>query len=341
MIVIAFLCIIFYNVRFAGKDVFFDNSLSFTQTSALRGICAIEIVLGHLGAALPKSYLLYPFQKAGILVVGIFFFLSGYGLIYNYLNKQAYLEGFLKKRLSALLLPVIIVWIIKSIVNFSMNPKSNIFVYMAQKNIFRTTNWFVWELLLCYLIFYFAYKHFSIMYAVYLNIIFAFVFILICYFTRMTDPWYGSTLCFPMGIIVGINYDKIIYWMRKRIFYKAIYFTFLLAITSVLFILLPEGKFVTVVVTRNIASITFVLLVLLLLQKVKIGNKISLFLGKISYEIYLIHFSVINWLAPLKKHEGSELLYVTAVFVISIFLGWMFHCMIAKFIKIFRNAVRI
>lgn len=45
---------------------------------ALRGICAIEIMIGHIGLE-TGSIVLYPNRKAGILFVGIFFMLSGYG----------------------------------------------------------------------------------------------------------------------------------------------------------------------------------------------------------------------------------------------------------------------
>lgn len=52
------------------------------QFLALRGISAIEIMIGHIGLA-TDSVILYPNRKAGILFVGIFFLLSGYGMAYS------------------------------------------------------------------------------------------------------------------------------------------------------------------------------------------------------------------------------------------------------------------
>lgn len=54
----------------------------------------IVIMIGHIGLA-TGSIVLYPNRKAGILFVGIFFMLSGYGLIYSVDNKPEYLKHFL------------------------------------------------------------------------------------------------------------------------------------------------------------------------------------------------------------------------------------------------------
>lgn len=64
-----------------------ESVLSSEQTGALKGICAIEIMMGHIGSA-TESIFLFPNRKAGILFVGVFFLLSGYGLAYSMANKQ-------------------------------------------------------------------------------------------------------------------------------------------------------------------------------------------------------------------------------------------------------------
>ena len=56
-----------------------ESVLSSEQSIAVKGVCAIEIMLGHIGLA-TGSVFLFPNRKAGILFVGIFFLLSGYGL---------------------------------------------------------------------------------------------------------------------------------------------------------------------------------------------------------------------------------------------------------------------
>lgn len=46
---------------------------SLKQTTALRGISAIEIMIGHIGLE-TGSIILFPNRKAGILFVGIFLY---------------------------------------------------------------------------------------------------------------------------------------------------------------------------------------------------------------------------------------------------------------------------
>lgn len=81
------------------------------QSAALRGICAIEIMIGHIGL-ITGSMVLYPNRKAGILFVGIFFILSGYGVAYSTDHKVDYLKHFLAGRTVKLLLPLIMVKVI-------------------------------------------------------------------------------------------------------------------------------------------------------------------------------------------------------------------------------------
>lgn len=84
---------------------------SLKQTTALRGISAIEIMIGHIGLE-TGSIILFPNRKAGILFVGIFFILSGYGVAYSMEHKADYLKYFLLDRSIKLLLPAYTVKII-------------------------------------------------------------------------------------------------------------------------------------------------------------------------------------------------------------------------------------
>ncbi len=64
---------------------------------------------------------------------------------------------------------------------------------------------------------------------------------------------------------------------------------FFLTGVTILSFFLWDDLFVGVFLCRNIASVSFCFAILLILEKVKIGNKMSLMLGMVSYEIYLIH----------------------------------------------------
>ena len=113
-------------------------------------------MMGHLGIA-TGFFFLYPNRKAGILFVGIFFMLSGYGLMYNLDNQEGYLSRFLRKRLLNLLIPAYMVYIIWGclegllIKNFSLK---TFLEYILLSNFWLKTNWYVFEIAVFYIVFY-------------------------------------------------------------------------------------------------------------------------------------------------------------------------------------------
>ena len=69
----------------------------------LKPFLALGIVLSHLSS---YSIYLHDFQRWGSLIVGIFFFISGYGLSYSLHYKVGYIRNFFLHRIAkALLLP--------------------------------------------------------------------------------------------------------------------------------------------------------------------------------------------------------------------------------------------
>lgn len=84
--------LLFYNENYLSKD----------NTNALKGLLAIVVFVCHL-----PSYLgLFSDQLAGSLLVcfgspavGLYFFLSGYGVTISFKNREGYLKGFWRRRI--------------------------------------------------------------------------------------------------------------------------------------------------------------------------------------------------------------------------------------------------
>ena len=102
--------IICFKMEFREEGKFF-NPLNFQQTKNMKGILSILVFLTHLdGLKLKKtSYYFFSRLKYGYILVGFFFFYSGYGLMKQYLTKNNYLKGFLRKRLITILIPFYLV----------------------------------------------------------------------------------------------------------------------------------------------------------------------------------------------------------------------------------------
>lgn len=76
-------------------------------------------------------------------------------------------------------------------------------------------------------------------------------------------------------------------------------------------------------VARNVASVSFCIIIILILEEVKIGNKLSRFLGKCSYEIFLIHPFVLGELGGLI--DVNIVVYGLLTIFITIFLSYVIH----------------
>ncbi len=205
VIVLLWIVLILIGIKF-NKNVSY-TAFTLDNSMALRGICSIEIMMGHLGIA-TGSPTLFPNRKAGILFVGVFFALSGYGLMYSLTNKEGYLRSFLPNRIRKILIPAYVVFVVDIILH-SIIKNQSMWNIINLKSFFERTNWYVWELLMLYIVFYISIRidktgkrfHFIVL-------AFSIMFVCVTYALKFENPWYGSTLCFWFGIVYFLYRDK-------------------------------------------------------------------------------------------------------------------------------------
>ena len=129
-----FAVILFWGAKAAKRGEFNEDFLSLKVSKGIQGFFAICIITHHFS----QQYIyvgegtgaLTLFGLIGFLFVGVFFFFSGYGLFKSYKTKPGYLDGFLRKRLPVVLVPLyvintiftIIVLVSKGTVYNDMNP---------------------------------------------------------------------------------------------------------------------------------------------------------------------------------------------------------------------------
>lgn len=321
-IICFFILIILWGFKIDKKESY-SKALSYESTLVIKGICSVEIIIGHIGLELSDKLILYPFRKAGVLIVGIFFFISGYGLMQSLIHKKNYLEHFIKKRLLIILIPVGIVCILSSVLFTILfqNEDKNIWSIIVQ--ILSSINWFIWEIIIYYVLFGILYKKFNTIDATKLMFLSTVCIISICYVIGMDNPWYGSNLCFPLGIFVANNMEVFEKWNKKKGKLKTLVLVLLLFISIVLFYILPEHSIVGSLLGRNLAAVCFTLLVINVLSKLQIGNKLTKFLGDISFEVYLIHPLVISCLHSSIIYIKNDLIYAWLVIALSVLFGYL------------------
>lgn len=108
-----FAFILFLGVKIAPKGNFNEDFLSLKVSKGIQGFWAVCIIAHHFVQPFVYSGqgagALSIFALIGFLFVGVFFFFSGYGLFKSYKNKPNYLNGFLRKRIPVVLVPLYVV----------------------------------------------------------------------------------------------------------------------------------------------------------------------------------------------------------------------------------------
>lgn len=102
--------VLLIGVKPEGKGKWFEDTLSLRVSKGLLGFCAVGIMLHHMSQTIffageDPGVLLF-MVDVGVCFVGMFFFFSGYGLYSSLRDKPNYLKGFLRNRLTAILVPL-------------------------------------------------------------------------------------------------------------------------------------------------------------------------------------------------------------------------------------------
>lgn len=126
--------------------------------TAIKFIAALLVVNGHLFIFGNPTGPLTRFMNFGPCCVSLFFFLSGYGLIYSYDNKgDAYLKSFFSRRFVKLLIPLATAYIITlPIYSFLKAPINwnDVFGTIFWGGPYLKFSWYVTEIAGIYLLFY-------------------------------------------------------------------------------------------------------------------------------------------------------------------------------------------
>lgn len=315
-----------------------NDYLGVKSTSGLKGFLALGIVFHHLSQWVTTGTEFSNFGYMGTYIVSVFFFLSGYGLYVQNEKKENYLDNFLVKRLSKILIPFIIISSIYLIYR-SINGQvlsSSFFIDLFKKGSTVIYNgWFVNIIILMYIFFYISFKMFSNRtISILINTILIVVYIVLAIRLEYCFWWYNSSLPFVLGLIWAKNKNYIDKLLNKY------YFIVLVCITGLLFIS-HQYDFVykklhlvdnySYAIAANIDNVIFTLFFILIARKIDFSNKYLLFLGKISFEVYMIHGLVMSVFGKyFVTSRLNDVIFTISVLIVSIFLAWLINLIIKK-----------
>lgn len=296
-------------------------------TNSYKGVFAILIMLHHVALTVTNlPVALWGMKYIGFSIVGYFFFVSGYGVIYSFHKKENYLDSFIKKRMPRILIPYVlieVVWLIYYL-------ESGIFTLRQYVYEFFLGNWFVTVIILFYLSFYIFYKNFTEKTAFILICGIAGGVFLVAFLLGADTNWYASLIAFPFGIIL---YEKNLgqeRYIKNRLIQKSIAF-------GIIYVGVLGGRMLLQYmggiysspllqgILRNGVTLSFLVFMLYLQKLIKLRGRLFQGVSKIYYEIYLVHMFVLPVLSWRMKMDGIELMFATVI--ISIIGAILLHCL--------------
>ena len=146
----------------SGSFVFKKNNsnLSITNSTEIKGISAILIVLGHCTnvSNIPNITTI----NFGDTIVALFFFISGYGITIGYKNRADYLSGFLSSRIVKVMVPFLLAHIIyiplKLLLGYSFS-LDTVFESITCKKTIVDYSWYCSVIIIMYILFWASFKY--------------------------------------------------------------------------------------------------------------------------------------------------------------------------------------
>ena len=324
-----------------------DDFMSVKNCNSYKGLFALIVILHHTSQRVSTGTLPPDFTRVGYLAVAVFLFLSGYGLQKQNLKNSEYSNSFLLKRIPAILIPYItitlIYWIIYALLGDIRSFGTLWHNFIVNGDPIVWFSWYVVCVLYFYPVFYILMKIFKNNKAgiVFGGIAFCILYIFICTKLGFGLWWYQTSFVFVFGIVFS-SYEKNILKFIKK------YYPLVLLLSLTFFIVLAKHKWEiywlipslkTEFLLVAILSFLFIVSIFTLTMKLSINNKILDFLGKISFEIYMLQGALMLLLRNEQIYIQNDILWTVLVLTGSLVCAFLFNKFFSLILKKYLNFV--
>lgn len=311
----------------SGNDSFFDKH----NSKAMRGFWCLIVVLVHI----PTEYqnqiqdMIGSFAYIGVT---FFFMTSAYGLSTG-VRKDTDSNKFWISRMPKLILPN---WISNAVAVLLGGILLN--SSFSFDSLLHINGWVKW-LVMCYIAFWIGYhfgwkEKFRRPIICTIVIVFSILFYVLKFSGIVqTSTWCPESIGFVWGIVLFANYDRINNFFNQKWILKVSVACVLSFALGVSYLIFKHIVFWGDYVLKILLGAVILSFILILNRKIRIGNKISYFLGDISFEVYLMHgfvFKIIARILPNINSGGFVLLSI----VTTVILAAIVHIMCNKLLKV-------
>ena len=320
--------------------------LSNKSTKSLKGLLALFIIFHHVSQKITTGENFSNFEYMGRYIVALFFFLSGYGLYFQYSNDATYMENFLRKRLTRIFIPFFVFIVIYVIYRASLGEVVNVDFFLSfwrdHSNIIYN-GWFINSIIVLYVIFYVSFKKKDSKIAIFKLVFFTLVYIFWKAYQNHGDWEYVSIMAFFLGVFWMKDRSLIDKFIEKNYFVLLVSFSILMYVFRHYEVIMKNigitNKYVYYGIVGNLCTMIFVVYFLLLTNKLNFSNKYLDFLGNISFEIYMIHGLVMHYLGKFFVSSAvNDVIYTIVVLLVSVIFA---YCIKKLIIAIEKKLVKV
>lgn len=332
------LVVFFYGVSVVKSNEFNTDYMSKENTGAVNGIFVLFVFMSHISNYMDFSNayesIWLDFRSwLGQLMVTTFLFYSGYGMMCSIIKKgNDYVRPLFKNRFLKLLLHFDIAVALFVIMNLALgvrlNLKNTLLAFTTWTSI-GNSNWYITAVLGMYLIIILAFsvfkKHKLPALAAVSVITVAFAFVLM---KAGKENWYYNTLVlFPAGMWYAYLKEHIDRLVMKN------------NLTYMLFMSAAIGLFVLCYKFRGgglpvywVYACAFVMIIVLVTMKVKIGNPVLAMLGRHIFSIYILQQISMTVFAHFGLN-GNNMLFFFLCFAVTLLMSVAFDMLMKKLDK--------
>lgn len=366
------LFLLFFGVKLSKKGTWNDENMSLEQTKCFLGFCAVIVVLHHTAQATCASWLdpryirhgLDIFLTAGYPMVAIFFLCSGYGLYKSAKTKPDFFKRFIPARIIPILTPMILTILV--FVGFRIWRKIPLTIdspfAVNGHELWHPNGWYIPAIIVMYILFYIGFGLFRKDWIGILVVSLGIAgYIGYCIIFRYGTWWFNTPHMFLIGILLA-KYEDRFFESCKKLYPLRLIITIILCV--ILRYLGDSGGMIYLSVFhlqynhetaykadlfgcifQILYTLTFASLYYLLSMKMRIGNPMLSFLGKITLELYLVHgiflnmfgyFMIYNGVKPVYYIENVSL-YILVIFALAIPLAYVLSLFDKKLGKLLKG----
>ncbi|WP_143461887.1 acyltransferase family protein [Levilactobacillus enshiensis] len=298
-------------------------------STSLKGFAILIVIFSHYYRYIAVTSLLHPLYHFGFLGAALFAFLSGYGVFMSYSRKGFY-KGWFVKKIIKVYIPFLIVNLLAELYFYPERLSGDRFISDFLLGTNDLVLWYVPFILIFYFIFFISFKLFkddrqSIFF---LTLVYV-IYVIVCEFSQVVgSPWYTSV----GGLVLGVWFGHLnikTYSIKMGLSYLGLTIVFMVLNLKLREISLMKD-WTTIFAALAFCGLLFVISLFLFnnIKHLFLSTYIFeslVFIGNVSYWIYITHIKVLNLISGLSGMHGILILFFVITVVESYILNSLFN----------------